>query len=177
MSQWLYKHLTEAGPTTVLMETRQVKGALNAMPIKTDRRDALGIAQLLRMGWFRPVHCKPVSSQEIRALLATRKTLQGGAIAIELSMRGLLRGFGLKIGLVSKRLLDARARELAEGNSTLIVLVTSMLRSRACVPAICGTSSGSSLAGLTNPRSMVGQVCSFTSSNWFRTSGKRPSWR
>jgi transposase len=117
------------------METRQVKGALKAMPIKTDRRDALGIAQLLRMGWFRPVHCKSVSSQEIRALLAARKTLQGGAIAIELSMRGLLRGFGLKIGLVSKRLLDARARELAEGNSTLMALVTSMLRSRAALRA------------------------------------------
>jgi transposase len=135
LSQWLYKHLTEAGLTIVLMETRQVKGALKAMPIKTDRRDALGIAQLLRMGWFRPVHCKSVSSQEIRALLATRKTLQGGAIAIELSMRGLLRGFGLKVGLVSKGLLDARARELAEGNSTLKALVTSMLRGRAALRA------------------------------------------
>ena len=135
LSQWLYKHLTEAGLTTVLMETRQVKGALKAMPIKTDRRDALGIAQLLRMGWFRPVHCKSVSSQEIRALPATRKTLQGGAIAIEISMRGLLRGFGLKVGLVSKGLLEARARELAEGNSTLKALVTSMLRGRAALRA------------------------------------------
>ena len=103
------------------------------MPIKTDRRDALGIAQLLRMGWFRPVHCKSVSSQEIRALLAARKALQEGAIAIELSMRGLLRGFGLKIGLVSKGLLEARARELAEGNGTLKALVTSMLRGRAAL--------------------------------------------
>ncbi len=135
LSQWLYKHLTEAGLTTVLMETRQVKGALKAMPIKTDRRDALGIVQLLRMGWFRPVHCKSVSSQEIRALPATRKTLQGGAIAIEISMRGLLRGFGLKVGLVSKGLLEARARELAEGNSTLKALVTSMLRGRAALRA------------------------------------------
>lgn len=135
LSQWLYKHLTEAGLTTVLMETRQVKGALKAMPIKTDRRDALGIAQLLRIGWFRPVHCKSVSSQEIRALLAARKTLQGNAIAIELSMRGLLRGFGLKIGLVTKGLLEARARELAEGNSTLKALVTSMLRGRAALRA------------------------------------------
>ena len=135
LSQWLYKHLTEAGLTTVLMETRQVKGALKAMPIKTDRRDALGIAQLLRMGWFRPVHCKSVSSQEIRALLATRKMLQGGAIAIEISRRGLLRGFGLKVGPVSKGLLEARARELAEGNSTLKALVTSMLRGRAALRA------------------------------------------
>ena len=40
LSQWLYRGLTEAGLDVVLMETRQVKGALKAMPIKTDWRDA-----------------------------------------------------------------------------------------------------------------------------------------
>ena len=57
LSHWLHRGLTEVGFETVLMETRQVKGALSAMPIKTDRRDAEGIARLLHMGWFRPVHC------------------------------------------------------------------------------------------------------------------------
>ena len=76
LSQWLHKHLTEAGFDTVLMETRQVKGALKAMPIKTDRRDAEGIARLLQMGWSRPVHCKSVSAQEMRALLSSRKSIQ-----------------------------------------------------------------------------------------------------
>ena len=56
MSQWLYAGLTPADIAVVLMETRQVKVALSAMPVKTDRSDAHGIAQLLRMGWFRPVH-------------------------------------------------------------------------------------------------------------------------
>ena len=73
LSQWLHRALTEASFETVLMETRQVKGALKAMPIKTDRRDAEGIARLLHMGWFRPVHCKSVSAQEVRALLGARK--------------------------------------------------------------------------------------------------------
>ena len=63
-SQWLYQHLTDAGFSTVLMETRHVKGTLKAMPIKTDRRDAEGIARLLQMGWYRVVHCKSVSSQD-----------------------------------------------------------------------------------------------------------------
>ena len=76
LSQWLHKHLTEAGFEIVLMETRQVKGALKAMPIKTDRRDAFGIARLLQMGWFRPVHCKSVSAQEMRAVLTARKSIQ-----------------------------------------------------------------------------------------------------
>lgn len=55
LSQWLHRSLTEAGFDTVLMETRQVKGALKAMPIETDSRKAEGIARLLHMGWFRPV--------------------------------------------------------------------------------------------------------------------------
>lgn len=57
------------------METRHVKGALQAMPIKTDRPDAEGIARLLQMGWFRPVHRKSISAQEMRALLTARKAV------------------------------------------------------------------------------------------------------
>ena len=63
MSQWLYDGLREAGYDTVLLETRYVRAALSAMAVKTDRRDARGIAQLLRMGWFRPLHRKSVPSR------------------------------------------------------------------------------------------------------------------
>ena len=72
------------------------------MVVKTDRKDARGIAQLLRMGWFRPVHCKSPPAQEVRALLVGRKLLQGKLLDVELSIRGILRGFGLKVGTVSK---------------------------------------------------------------------------
>ena len=77
LSQWLHAGLTKAGLETVLLETRQVKAALSAMVVKTDKKDARGIAQLLRMGWYRPVHCKSPPAQEIRALLVRRKLLQG----------------------------------------------------------------------------------------------------
>lgn len=79
LSQWLHRGMTEAGLDVVLMETRQVKGALKAMPIKTDRRDAEGIARLLHLGWFRPVHCKSVSAQEVRAVLGARKAVRAKA--------------------------------------------------------------------------------------------------
>ncbi len=69
MSQWLHAGLVAAGFETVLLETRHVKAALSAMTVKTDRRDARGIAQLLRLGWYRSVHAKSVSAQEVRALL------------------------------------------------------------------------------------------------------------
>ena len=131
LSHWLHKGLTEGGFEAVLMETRQVKSALKAMPIKTDRRDAEGIARLLQMGWFRPVHCKTVSSQEVRALLTSRKSVQNALINLELSLRGVLRNFGLKLGRVSKGRWEARVRELIAGNAMLEAASEPILRARA----------------------------------------------
>ena len=68
------------------------------MPVKTDRNDARGIAKLMRLGWFRPVHCKSIEAQETRAVLTARKLLQSKLLDIENSLRGILRGFGLKVG-------------------------------------------------------------------------------
>src|SRR3954454_4985959 len=69
LSQWLHAGLVAAGRDAVLLETRHVKAALSAMVNKTDRKDARGIAQFLRMGWFRPVHANSPRAQEVRALL------------------------------------------------------------------------------------------------------------
>src|SRR6056297_2458265 len=131
LSQWLHRGLTGAGLDVVLMETRQVKGALKAMPIKTDRRDAEGIARLLHLGWFRPVHCKSVSSQEVRAALSARKAVRQGVIALEMSLRGLLRNFGLKVGAISRGRFEHRLRELAAGNPMLEAATEPMLGARA----------------------------------------------
>ena len=130
LSQWLHKGLSAAGFEAVLMETRQVKSALKAMPIKTDRRDAEGIARLLQMGWFRPVHCKTVSSQEMRALLSSRKSVKDALLDMELSLRGVLRNFGLKLGQVSKGRWEARVREPVAGNAMLEAAAEPILRAR-----------------------------------------------
>lgn len=100
------------------------------MPIKTDRRDAEGIARLLQMGWFRPVHCKSVSAQDMRALLNARKAIQQSTIDLELSLRGVLRNFGLKIGQVGKGRFEVRIRELVEGNPMLEAAANPILRAR-----------------------------------------------
>ncbi len=62
LSQWLYAAMKEAGLAVELLETRHVCAALQTMPIKADRNDARGIAQLMRLGWFRPVHCKSMAA-------------------------------------------------------------------------------------------------------------------
>lgn len=130
LSQWLHAGLAEAGFEAVLLETRHVKAALSAMVVKTDRKDARGIAQLLRMGWFRPVHRKSPDAQEVRALLAGRRLLQAKLRDVELSIRGILRGFGLKVGEVSKDRFEARVRDLAAGHAMLEEVVGAMLKAR-----------------------------------------------
>src|SRR5918993_1633209 len=130
LSQWLHAGLSEAGFEAVLLETRHVKAALSAMIVKTDRRDARGIAQLLRMGWFRPVHCKSAPAQEVRALLVARKQLQAKMRDVELSLRGLLRGFGLKVGEISKGQYAARVRSLVVGHAMLEQIAEAMLQAR-----------------------------------------------
>jgi transposase len=131
LSQWLYRALTEAGFVTTLLETRHVKAALSAMTVKTDRRDARGMAQLLRMGWFRPVHAKSPENQEVRALLVARKQLQHKLTDIELSIRGILRGFGLKVGKVTDKAYEARIRKLVTGHAMLEQIAEAMLAARA----------------------------------------------
>lgn len=135
LSQWLQAGLVAAGFETVLLETRHVKAALSAMVVKTDRKDARGIAQLLRMGWYRPVHCKSLPSQDMRALLTGRKLLLGKLTDVELGIRGLLRGFGLKVGPISKGRFAARVRELVAGHAMLESVAAAMLRgARRCGP-------------------------------------------
>jgi transposase len=133
LSQWLHAGLAQAGFETVLLETRHVKAALSAMTVKTDRKDARGIAQLLRMGWFRAVHAKSIGSQEVRALLVARKQLLGRLIDVELSIRGIPRGFGLKVGPVTRKGFEPRIRELVTGQATLERVAGAMLLARAAL--------------------------------------------
>jgi transposase len=114
LSQWLFEELARAGLPVICIETRHVKAFLKAQPNKTDRNDARGIAQMMRVNLYRPVHVKTLTSQKRRALLTARKLLQGKAIAIENDIRGLLRNFGLKVGNVGVVKFEERIHELVD---------------------------------------------------------------
>jgi transposase len=127
MSQWLYAAMREAGLAVELLETRHVRDAFKAMPVKSDRNDARGIAQLMRLGWFRPVHCKSMAAQEVRALLTARKLVQSKLLDVEMSLRGILRGFGLKVGPTTPRRFARRIVELVTGQPTLEAVAAALL--------------------------------------------------
>jgi len=127
LSQWLFSVLAEAGLPVICVETRHMRAALKAQINKTDRNDARGIAQMMRAGLYRPVHVKTLRSQKLRMLLTHRKLLQSKAIAVENDLRGTLRNFGLKVGMVGAAKFEARIRELVETIPDLATLVEPLL--------------------------------------------------
>ena len=60
LSQWLYSALADASLPVICVETRHMRAALKAQINKTDRNDARGMAQMMRVGLYRPVHVKTV---------------------------------------------------------------------------------------------------------------------
>jgi transposase len=114
LSQWLYGALAEARLPVICVETRDMRAVLKAQINKTDRNDARGMAQMMRVGLYRPVHVKTLRSQKLRMLLTHRKLVQSKAIALDNDLRGTLRNFGLKVGVVATVKFEARVRELVE---------------------------------------------------------------
>jgi len=127
LSQWLYSALAEASLPVICVETRHMRAVLKAQINKTDRNDARGMAQMMRAGLYRPVHVKTLRSQKLRMLLTHRKLLLSKAIAIDNDLRGTLRNFGLKVGMVGTVKFETRIKELVENLPDLAVLVEPML--------------------------------------------------
>src|SRR3981189_1885285 len=130
LSQWLFSGMVEAGLPVVCIETRHTKAFLQAQVNKSDRNDARGIAQMMRVNLFRPVHVKTLTSQKRRALLTARKLLQEKALAVDNDIRGLLRNFGLKVGPIGASKFETRIRELVEGMPELAEIIDPLLEAR-----------------------------------------------
>ena len=131
LSQWLVNALTAAELPVICVETRHMKALLTAQQInKTDRNDARGIAQMMRVGLFKPVHVKTLVAQEQRMLLTSRKLLQRKLLDVESDLRGTLRNFGLKVGVVGGSRYEARVRKLVAGFPRLAAIVEPLLMVR-----------------------------------------------
>jgi transposase len=120
LSQWLFAAMKEAGLAIELLETRHARNAFKTMAVKTDRKDARGIAELMRVGWFRPVHCKSMVAQETRVILNTRSLVSSKLKDFEASLRGMLRNFGLKVGRTTPTRFAGRIKELVAGHPSLV---------------------------------------------------------
>src|SRR3954451_3141169 len=77
MTPWLVHGLRAAGLDVTCLDARRVKAALQMRLNKTDENDAEGLAQVMRTGWYRPVHVKSLDAHRARALLGARAQLVG----------------------------------------------------------------------------------------------------
>jgi transposase len=103
---------------------------------------------MMRVNLFRPVHVKTLKSQKHRALLTARKLLQEKAIAIENDVRGLLRNFGLKVGVVGTAGFEARILELIEDMPDLMEIIrASACRQRKAARGVLPPASASAVSG------------------------------
>lgn len=131
MSQHLFYGLKGKGFNVVCMEARQVNAALSAMRNKTDKNDARGIAQVLRTGWFSPVHMKSREAHGVRALLSTRKALLSKTIDLANEVRGLLKIFGIRLPKTVKHgSFDGVVRPMIEMDEVLAHALVPLLDAR-----------------------------------------------
>ncbi|MBS0411901.1 MAG: IS110 family transposase [Proteobacteria bacterium] len=130
LSRWLYEGLVKAGFPAVMVETRHASAVLKGGRFKTDRTDARGLADMARAGLFKPVTVKSAETQRMRGLMSARSLLVAKAVDLEVAIRGLMRGFGVKLGVVSERQFHTKVVALTQNNPPIAGIVRPLLRAR-----------------------------------------------
>ena len=133
VSPWLHAGLLALGLPAVCLETRHVRAALSAQRNKTDAADALGIAHIMRTGWFRQAHIKTEECYRVRLLLVQRRNLKRKFLDIENAIRHSLKVFGIRLGKVGRGSMEKAVREAVAGDAMTAGLMDCMLRARAAL--------------------------------------------
>jgi len=113
LSTWLWHALRDVGVPVVCLDARHAQAALSMRINKTDRNDAAGLAQLVRMGWYREVKVKRLAAHADGALLASRALLVRQRCELENQIRGLLKNFGLRVRATKGRAFEQSVSDLS----------------------------------------------------------------
>jgi len=126
-STWLWHELRAAGVAAICIDARHAQAALSMRLNKTDRNDAAGLAQLMRMGWYREVQVKQLAAHGDGALLASRALLVRQRCELENQIRGLLKNVGLRPQATKGKAFEQSARALAARSALLKDVINPML--------------------------------------------------
>ena len=91
MTPWLVHELRGRKLNVVCLDARHASAALKMQMNKTDQNDAEGLAQIMRTGWYRPMHVKSLDAHRARALLGARAQLVGMTTRLSNHIRGVLK--------------------------------------------------------------------------------------
>src|SRR4029453_9786333 len=103
---------------------------LSSRPNKTDRSDARGIADMMRLRHYRPVHGKSRGAKILATTLFARRPFVSHMLAIEQTIRGLLKVYGLKLGQVHRCTFAAKVQALLENKPELWVAIEPLPEAR-----------------------------------------------
>jgi transposase len=129
-SVWLTHTLLAEGLPVVCLDARHAQAVRSVRPNKSDRSDARGLAEMVRVGWFKAVQVKSMAAHERKALLIARHQLVEMRVQIDNQLRGILKTFGLVIGKCGHGQIGQRAEQLAEGRPGIDCVVASMVAVR-----------------------------------------------
>lgn len=133
LSPWLQPGLKALGVPAVCLETRHVRATMAAQRNKTDAADALGLAHLMRTGWFRQAHVKTDQAYRLRLLLIQRRNLKRKFLDLENTIRHSLKSFGVRLNKVGRGGFDAAVRTASADDLLTAELMDCMLEARAAL--------------------------------------------
>jgi len=133
LSPWLHPELKALGLPIVCLETRHARAIMSAQRNKTDATDALGLAHVVRTGWFRAAHVKSEGAYRLRLLLTQRRNLKRKFLDLENTIRHSLKAFGIRLGTVGRGSMEKVVRDAVAGDPMTAGLMDCMLRARAAL--------------------------------------------
>ena len=127
MSAYLTKQLRKLGLPAICIDARKMAALLSIRINKTDTNDAEGIADAMRCNHYAEVHLKSDEDVEISTLLSSRRALVDQRTVLINTVRGFLRGQGVRIPSGSSPTFPKRTLQAVKNTVDLVAYGIDML--------------------------------------------------